>query len=77
VEISFDIETEFIVEFSFSWFSLPFISIDDVPLLVDISILIGYLNVSVFRIEISLNFDNLSSLVDNESILISEELPPS
>jgi hypothetical protein len=34
-EVSLNIETEVLVELSSSWFSLPFINIDDVPVLVD------------------------------------------
>jgi hypothetical protein len=35
VEVSFDIESELLVEFSFAWFSLPFISVDNIPFLCD------------------------------------------
>jgi hypothetical protein len=38
VEVSFDIESELLVEFSFLWFSLPFVNIDNVPLLIDLSV---------------------------------------
>jgi hypothetical protein len=56
MEWSFNIETELFVKFSLSWFALPFISIDDVPLLVKSVGLVVYSNVSVFSINVSLNF---------------------
>jgi hypothetical protein len=37
VEVSFNIETKVCVELSFYWFSFPFISIDNIPLLVKCS----------------------------------------
>jgi hypothetical protein len=77
VEWSFDVETELFIQFSLSWFSLPFISIDDVPLLVDSSVLLEEDDVSVLGILSTLNIHYLSFLVDNESTLVSEELPMS
>jgi hypothetical protein len=56
VEISFDVQTKLLVKFSFAWFSLPLISIDNVPLLVDLVLLVHHTNVSLFRINSSLNF---------------------
>jgi len=50
VEVSLNIETEVFVEFSLSWLSLPFISIDDVPLLVDLSMFSMSNDVSVLRV---------------------------
>jgi len=50
VEVSLNIETEVLVEFSLSWVSLPFISIDDVPLLVDLSMFVINNDISVFTI---------------------------
>jgi len=35
VEWSFNVETEVFIEFSLCWFTLPLISIDDIPLLCD------------------------------------------
>jgi hypothetical protein len=37
VEISFDIETEFLIEFTLGGLSFPFINVDDIPLLMDLS----------------------------------------
>jgi hypothetical protein len=57
IEWSLDIEAEFFIELSFSWFSLPFIGINDIPLLMElIVVLIGNDDVSVFNINIALNF---------------------
>ena len=65
MEISFDVETILLVEFSLSWFTLPLISIDDVPLLVDLVSLSIDTNVSVLLVNVSLDFQDLSFLVDN------------
>jgi len=35
VEWSFDVESILFIEFSLSWFTLPFVSIDNIPLLCD------------------------------------------
>jgi hypothetical protein len=51
MEISFDIQTEIFVQFSLSWFTLPLINIDDVPLLVDLSMFVPNNDVSVFLID--------------------------
>ena len=40
IEWSFDIHTIFFIELSFSWFTLPLISVDDVPLLMHLLILV-------------------------------------
>jgi len=47
VERSFNIKTELFVKFSFSWFALPFVSIDNVPLLVDLVVFVGDYDISV------------------------------
>jgi hypothetical protein len=65
IEISFNIKSEVFVEFSLSWFSLPFISVDNVPLLPETILLFIDANVSVFSINITLDFQDLSFLVDN------------
>jgi hypothetical protein len=77
VEVFLNNESEFLIEFSLSWFSLPFINIDDVPLLVKSVVSTVYSNVSVLLINIADNFHNLSSLIDNVVVLESEHLPPS
>jgi len=76
-EWSFDIETEFFIQFSLSWLTFPFVNVDNVPLLMDSSVLEVDHDVSAFSINISLNFNNLSFFVGNELTIISEELPPS
>jgi len=65
VEISLNIKAELLVKFSLSWFSLPFISIDNIPLLVDSIVLRVDTDVSVFLINIALNFKDLAFLIDN------------
>ena len=47
VEVSLDIESESVTELSLSWLTLPFISIDNVPLLVDLSVFVMNNDVSV------------------------------
>jgi hypothetical protein len=77
VEWSFDVESEFLVEFTLSWFTLVFINVDDVPLLVDLSMFSPGNDVSVFGINSTVNIHYHSSFVDNEWALISEHVPPS
>jgi len=77
VEVSLNIKSESLVELSLCWFSLPFISIDDIPLLVDFVLQSVYTNVSVLGINTSLDFQNLSSHVCDVSSLQFEHLPPS
>jgi len=77
VEVSLNIKSESLVELSFCWFSLPFISIDDIPLLMDFVLQSVNTNVSVLGINTSLDFQNLSFLVCDVSSLQSEHLPPS
>jgi hypothetical protein len=77
MEISFDVKSELFIEFSFTWFSLPLISINNIPMLVKSIWFLLSTNVSVFRINVALNFQYLSSFVCNVYILVSPELPPS
>jgi hypothetical protein len=76
-EISFDVKSEIFIEFSLLWFTLPFISVNNIPLLVDSTVLVMNLNVSVLLVNVSDNFKYLSSFVYNVSTSISEYLPPS
>ena len=77
MEISFNIETESLVEFSFSWISLPLISIDDIPLISNMVLSLSSIDVDIFSIFFTLYVHDLSSLVDEVSALHSEHLPPS
>jgi len=77
VEWSFDIESESLVDFSLDWFSLPFINIHDVPLLVDTLMSVPDNDVSVFSINTTVDIEYLSVFVDNVSTVQSEHLPPS
>jgi hypothetical protein len=66
-----------LVELTLLWFLWILISIDDVPLLVNLSMLVESDDVSVLVIKSTFNIEDLSFLVDNEWSLISEHLPPS
>jgi hypothetical protein len=77
VEISFDVKSKSVIELSFSWLTLPFVNIDDIPLLEDLILVSSDTNVSVFGVNTTLNFEDLSFLVHNLSSLVFEELPPS
>jgi hypothetical protein len=66
VEVCIDPKTEHFVHFSLSWLSLPLISVDNVPLLVDLSVSWSGFNVSVFSVNISLHMNDLSFHIDNE-----------
>jgi len=67
MERSLNIETEVLVEFSLLWLLWVLVSIDNVPLLVDLSVFVVNNNVSVFSINIALNIEDLAFFVDNES----------
>ena len=57
-----------------------FVNVNDLPLLSDISSFISNLDVSVLSVSVEvliLNFNNLSFFIDNETCLVSKELPPS
>ena len=77
MEISLDVKSELLIELSLSWFSLPLISVDDVPLLVDLVSLGINSDVPVFLVNIALDLQNFTLLIDNRSTLVSEHLPPS
>ena len=65
VEISLNIKTESLIELSLSWFSLPFINVNNIPLLVNLTIFGIDLDVSVFSINTSLDIQYLSSFIDD------------
>jgi hypothetical protein len=50
VEWSLNIQTEFFIELSLLRFTLPFINVNNIPLLVDLSVLVPYNDVLVFSI---------------------------
>jgi hypothetical protein len=78
VEWSFDVEAEFFVELTFTGFTLPLISVNNIELLIDSSVLVEDLNVLVLDISISGDIHDLTFLVSDEgTVNISEELPPS
>ena len=72
-----NIESELFVELSLLWWTLPLISIDDIELLVSLSMSVISNDVSVLLINSSLNIEDLSSFVGNESALSGPHLPPS
>jgi hypothetical protein len=53
VEVSLYIESESFIELSLLWLSLPLVSVDNVPLLVDFSVFWMDNDVSVFRVNSS------------------------
>jgi hypothetical protein len=77
VEWSFNIESEFFVEFSLLWLFWIFVNVDDVPLLVKTSILVGNSIVLVFSIKVTLYFNDFTSFISDVGSIILEELPPS
>jgi hypothetical protein len=79
VEISFDIESELFIQLSLLWLRV-LVNIDNLPLLSEILVSVVYHHISlllIWSLFLILDFKNLSSLVDNESSLSSEDLPPS
>jgi hypothetical protein len=78
MEISLNIETEVFVKFTFLWPSLELADIDDLPLLVDLSMFLPDNYVSVFIIETTRDIHDFSVLLINEIwSLPFEELEPS
>jgi hypothetical protein len=78
MEWSFDVESEFFIEFSLGGFTLPFVNVDNVPLLMDLSTL-GFitLDVSSFSVSGSLDIKVFTSLISDIGTISSEQLPPS
>jgi hypothetical protein len=66
-ECSFNIETESLVEFTLLWITFPLISIDNIELLVDFSMLFPDNDVSVFSINTTLNVKDLSFFILDDS----------
>jgi hypothetical protein len=65
VEWSLNKESKLLVKLSFLRFTLPFVNVHDVPLLPEAILLFVYTNVSLFSINVSDDFQDLSFLVDN------------
>jgi len=81
MEWSFDVKSILFVELSLGWFTLPCVNIDNIPLLMDLSVL-GFiaLNVSSFVISRTLNIEIFVHILfegSNVSSFSSEQLPPS
>jgi hypothetical protein len=72
-----NVKSEIFVELSLGWFSLPLVNIDDIELLVDLTVFGVGNDVSVFSINTTLNIPNLLSLVSDLSSSSVPELPPS
>ena len=64
IEISFNVEAKSFVHLSLGWFTFPLIGIDEIPLLIDLILLSVHTNVSVLLINSTLNFQDLSFLID-------------
>jgi hypothetical protein len=77
MEVFFNNKSEVFVELSLFGFLLPFINIDNIPLLMKSIVSTIDANVLLFSVNIADNFHNLSSLIDNIVVLESEHLPPS
>jgi len=77
VEVFFNNKTVFFIELSLYWFTLPFINVDNVPLLVKTIVSSLNTNVSVLLVDVANNFHDFTSLVDNVMVLEPEHLPPS
>jgi hypothetical protein len=79
VEISFNIETELLIQLTLLWFGV-IVNVNDLPLLSKISSFVSNLDVSVLSISVEvlvLDFNHFSFFIDHETCLVSKELPPS
>jgi len=77
VERSFNIETEVFAELSLDGLLLPFILIDDIEELVDLSVLVVNNDVLVFSVKATSDVQNFTFLICDESTISVEHLPPS
>jgi hypothetical protein len=77
VEIFLDNKAKLFIHFTFDWISFPFINIDNIPLLMKAIVSVAKLDISILLIKVALNFNSLSSDIDDVAILVSEHLPPS
>jgi hypothetical protein len=77
VEISFDIQTEFLIHLTLGWFSLILIDIDNSPPLVNLVVSLLNDEILVLIIDSSRNSNDLALLVGDVSIFVPEHLPPS
>ena len=80
VEISFNIQSEVWAELTLGWLTLPFINVDNVPLLMDLTTLVLIcLDMSSLGVSLSLNIHVLVFVVNSIDVttFILEHLPPS
>jgi hypothetical protein len=78
IECTINVKTEFLVKLTLSWFLLILIYIDNSPSLLNLSIPVHDYDILVLIVNSSRNFNDLSSIIGNESIILkSEKLPPS
>jgi hypothetical protein len=80
MEWSFDVESKFFIEFTLGWFTLPFVNENDIPLLVDFSILY-FVSRDMSSLGISSSLDTQELILVINSIDVSSislpHLPPS
>ena len=77
MEWSLNVKSEVLVVFTLLWIRFHSVNISDIPLLVqDISLRVHY-DSSVFAINSTLDFYDLSFLADEAMSLVSEKLEPS
>jgi hypothetical protein len=78
IECAINVKTELLVKLTLSWFLFILIYIDNSPSLLNLSIPVHDYDILVLIVNSSRNFNDLSSIIGNESIILkSEKLPPS
>jgi hypothetical protein len=77
VEVSFYVQAEVFVEFTFLWLFLVLINIDDIPFLMDLSTWLVDDDVSVLTVNTSLDIDSIALLIDDVFSNELEHLEPS
>jgi hypothetical protein len=78
IECAINVKTELLVKLTLSWFLLILIYIDNSPSLLNLSIPVHDYDILVLIVNSSRNFNDLSSIIGNESIILkSKKLPPS
>ena len=78
IEVSLDVKTELLIEFTLNWLTLPLVNIHNIPLLIDLTMGLMNNDVLLFSVNSTLDIKYLSVLdVSDECTFFLEELPPS
>jgi hypothetical protein len=77
VEVSLNVKSKLLVELTLGWLIWVLISIDNLPSLVNFSMLLVNNDIPVFSVNASLNIKDLTFFVGDEGTIFFPQLPPS